>query len=1130
MQRYTNNLEPEIKLTEEEYATLVKLQNRLKLKVSRLKTLKKSAKDLGSHQAIDITKKSRENLFNIKERLRKGELLTHSEQKLLEGEKNKAEDILTLKESRLFAILKAKPYVLHHTSSTSLLSEVLQRDKMLLDAVELERRGVCVRSATPDYCGIENNVFLGFGSRNSTIPLFTRARSNQLTGKREDYTTIQFDFHALQNKGLLRGLWSSGHFFHYQYANSNDISASSYFGETEYYWSYTLLHPLQTELKKPIKYLNFKRKNGTEIKQPLAIDDEIAADKDFILFFAYAFIERLRFIGGKTREYLLDHPEDQHLIDTLIEKLFPVYEFELHLSTKLSIEDSYAQVITPQKRREIAETVCEAAKQGDIAKLKQLKSQGYPLDGYIYNDPYIDDKLPRTGLPLAAALRAKQHETVTWLMANDANRDLFMNLSDILFNPLQEIDLLGAEDSLDLFNVATESGDLSLVDLLLAAGLDVNVFSKVITKHLFELKATFLQAEYKNKNSDAVLMGTIKAVVKHRNFAILDRIVELTYYCKNIEIVKKRIFKDIACVGDEAIFKYFIKKFPQITLEEINFSGDFGLFHYAMRHNNVQIMPFLFQHLSKDERKPDSLKGWAIWCINRGNIEAAEWLLAKAKFKVRDLDKKSRQREHNHSIWISGLSDQIDQPEKFMKTVSWLSQNTKFNIKLDWNMQWELENYSLLQLVLIKKSYDIAKYLIEEHRLVPCQKCVIISINNSNTEFADYLLTKGVRINFQDHEFHQRLHSAIASENVKTVKWLVDKGVNYLSLRIFNTLMKSGTPEIAELLHPIFRFFHEESPVSLFRQAILGGNVAMLNWLAQRYQFNPQEHLFDFLCCCEYGFSHPAETMQWLLDHGVNPNDIDKQKLTNKVENILTFIGRGSSYFSSAFLRLLTMTFKDLVKDIVKEGGAKALIPCIQCCSVDKYGSDIVHILEWMIDCDVNINKPVKSIYTSFKGLQEYGHSITALGAASQKGCWILVTGLLEAGADPQVKYAGNRYAIIEARLYKGKYREEVLHLLASHSKELDNPEAMQEQKNIEVEQVNLELRSTQHIMQVFGITSSTDKPYADVTETVKMLSSQPLVSKQPNMFKQVIKDQKEIESNQKPTKTRSKWGCLSFK
>lgn len=1082
----TKNHQPEVKLTDKEYSTLVTLQTKLKLKISRLKTLKKTAKDLGPQHAINIAKKSRENLIKIRERLQKGHLLPLAEQKQLDSEKINPEDILTPKEKRLFTLLQSKPYELHHTSNTALLDQILERDKMLLDSVELERRGVCVRTATPDYCGIENNIFLGFGSRNSTIPIFVRARENKITDKREDYTTIQFEYSPLQTKGLLKGLWSSGHFFHYQTAASNDISPSLYFGETEYYWSYTLIQPFNADKKRPIKYLHFIRNNGTSIKMPLGIDEEIAADDDLIPFFAYSLLERLRFIGGKPREHLLENPHDQDLLDSLIEKLFPVYEFELHLPTKLPIDESYTRVFTPQKRKEMTQTVCKAAESGDIAKLSQLKNQGYPLDGYMYQDPYVDDNSPKTGLPLEAALKARQHQTVKWLLDNGANRDVFVNSNSII-NTLQDIDYLGAEDTLNIFIAAFESGDLSLVDLLLEAGLDVNIMTKLIAKRLTELNSTFLKVHYKNKNSDSALMSAIKAVTKHKNFAILDRIVDLSFYCKNIEILQARLLMDIACVGDERIFHYFLKKFPQLNIKETNFNGVFGLFSFAMNHNNVQILPFLFNYLNKNQRNKESLTHWAIHCLGKGHLETAEWLIQKAELKPRDLDKKSVEVAYAHDVWISGLRDLINQPEKFAKTAAWLVKNTRFNIREKWELEDNCEKYTLLTLVMFKKAYDVAKYLIEEHKVQPCQSCVIIALNQGNTEFANYLISKNALIyrSSEQHvwrtEMQLCLIKAILRGDVKTVKWLVDNSVNYSDSQIFDALMKAGTPEIADLLSPIFTHFKDQTPVDLFRRAILGGNVTLLSWLAKRYTFNPQNHLSDFLCCCKYGFKNAAETMEWLLAHGLDPSAIDKDRITTIVDELLSHIGNARGHNPAAFLSVLTRSFKDAVKDRVREIGGKNLVQCIELSSIIHYGTDVTHIVEWMVDCGLDINKTVHSMYTSFEDLMVRDLSITPLGAACQKGAYILVKGLLEAGANPQVTYGGSRCAQNEAERYQGKYRDEVLNLLKSYGNQLNSLEVKEENQNTPTERIKPELKNTEYIMKAFGINNinyqaSTDK------------------------------------------------------
>lgn len=310
--------------------------------------------------------------------------------------------MLTSAEKKLYSVLlNRRDWELRHTTSAKLANTILSTEKpALLDSAETTRRGLSVQTATPEFCGINNNLFFGFGTTVSSLPIFTRARTNEETGEQEDYTTFIINYSAMSegNSKLLTGLWCSGHMHAYQTAEDEADEKTIppiQLGSSTFYWAYKIENVFHQ--KKYIKYFHYEREDKTKIVQRVDIDAEIAYEKDFLPFFVLSFIERLRYIGGTIRSKIMediDSVESKFLVNLLIETFFRVDNFELHLPTKMEIDNPYVKAITPDIRKEMTKNVSDAAAYGDINEMEILLIQGYPFEGYMYEDKYILDEEP----------------------------------------------------------------------------------------------------------------------------------------------------------------------------------------------------------------------------------------------------------------------------------------------------------------------------------------------------------------------------------------------------------------------------------------------------------------------------------------------------------------------------------------------------------------------------------------------------------------------------------------------------------------------------------------------------------------------------------------------------------------
>ena len=198
--------------------SLIALQKITKRTLSIQKTEEKTRSDWGQDRAINIYKKSKQNLAAVKNRLRQGTLLPKAEKEILQKEKKHETDLLTPEECKLFIFLIKQSYIIHHSTSERNLEQILMSEQpALLDRQEAKRQGMSLQTRTPQFGGADDNIYFGFEAKSlvpRTLPNFIRNLFDPETQGKERYGTVIVNFTELsqQDPKAMQDLWSSGHF------------------------------------------------------------------------------------------------------------------------------------------------------------------------------------------------------------------------------------------------------------------------------------------------------------------------------------------------------------------------------------------------------------------------------------------------------------------------------------------------------------------------------------------------------------------------------------------------------------------------------------------------------------------------------------------------------------------------------------------------------------------------------------------------------------------------------------------------------------------------------------------------------------------------------------------------------
>ena len=514
-----------------------------------------TARDLGELQTIDIKKQSKQNLQALRQRLNK----------------------LTSDEKVLFERLMKQPLILHHTTRNQVIEEIKATTGALRDPHELARFAKTAQDVhTPDFAGFNENVFFGLGTPLSEIPVFTRLCKDPSTKKPVDYCTVRIDLGKLQAKrpDVFDSLWSSGHLFpflsmtHAKSFQQQEVAI----GDTQVEWRYEINNAMSKEEERD-KCLTYTYANGDSKEIKMTMKDEVAVGHDLIPFYALSFIERFRLLDEKTKESVLKNPNDQDALAKLLDVFFPVNEFEIHIPANMPLDDEYTSYITPTVRKQMTEAVTNAAKKGDIPEVAKLHEAGYPIQGYMYDDPFRFDNDSTVDNPLIASIKEKEHKAVEWFLEQGVYQDAFdRHSASHLTTGIDELATM--PHIAKILTVALEARDVEMVKMLVDEWqLKINHYFesklsdliKSIPMSAMDLMKTRIGREakvfdYNSKTSDITFLLLLKSCLPPTDeiYQFLDDKLD---YCKSDNFIV-RVMYDIASIGTSEQMAYHQQSNP----------------------------------------------------------------------------------------------------------------------------------------------------------------------------------------------------------------------------------------------------------------------------------------------------------------------------------------------------------------------------------------------------------------------------------------------------------------------------------------------------------------------------------------------------------------------------------------
>lgn len=755
----------EVKSTGDESAIVI--QTWMKGIISREKTKQSTLAALGKGREISIKQRSKQNLAKIRTRLGK---LSEPEKSLLD------------------TLLK-KSYIMHHTTASSVLDHIRSKpNPSLLDPTEVMRQGLATsKLATPEFCGIDNNVFFGMaGSSKHSLPYFVRNRTN-LQGEVEDYSTVRIDLNKYMANNPNSGIWAGGHYAQYEDALVAAPSEPVKIGSTEYFWEYKLENAYKKNDRTYVKILHFKQADGVDKQIRIEIGDEVATNKDLIPFIAYSFIERLRNIGGEIQRHLLDNPGDQELIDSLIEQLFRVDNFEVHIPTKVELNDDVVSIMTPRDRKRITQQVSQAAANGDIEALAALNKQGAPLDGYMYEDSYTYDGSAAITLPLIAAIKNNQVEAVRWLIDHGANRSSFINKCNSISNAVESKDMDSNLTTLLIVCNAFESQNETLLTLLCEKGLNVAACDSLTisdkrsqSMSQQDMILSLITGEDEEacylKNINALFSVLIEATKKTGNFDILQSQFTKFGFIKRPHFISNTLYQTIAMVGNKAIYEFFQQKFAcEVDQNE--------LFIIALKNNNTEMAQVLIDGIDIESHS-NQIQQAVLAILHKGDVKLAQRLIALTRFTLRPLNDHSL---YNVFARTDALSDKT-----LIEITEYLLEN---------NYLAEITQSIVLCGIYSKKTSFVA-WLIQKAGVspdrMPCEEF-------STPAWQAAVETESVELLSMLEAIPSKAYEIAIREKKESVfRWLIDNNIEPPS-NLFTLLLRSGTIDM-------FDYLEEHSP------------------------------------------------------------------------------------------------------------------------------------------------------------------------------------------------------------------------------------------------------------------------------------------------------------------------------
>lgn len=853
--------------------------------------------------SIDIYKRSKQNLQTLRKRL----------------------GTLSETEIKLMHILLNKNYILHHTTRHSLIEKMQATgDVRLLDPAELGRKGQEVLKKS-DFYGIENNIFFGFGTQNSTIPHFTRNQINPETKEREDYVTLQIDFNKLKSNQnpSLNALWSSSHWAHYSAQNNlmNLLKSDIIIGKTTISISYSQENALNAEEFRLIKIVTFKHEDGTTHEICYALGDEIALGKDFLPFFALSFIDRLRYLDKATRDHILENSDNQWLIDNTIEQLFRVDEFELHIPTELLMQPDCVRYITPQERKKITNAVATLAIEGNIEALEDLVRKGYPISGYMFVDPYHYDETPATQSPLAIAIAQKNKALFQWLISQNVAPEAFKSGQSLfgtrdLHNVIFIINILTATvktNDLDFVRFVIDECELNINNYLDSKLFEIktkttdllnictNPFARLSIHKEQKFNTTNENNEnqfiYKIEESDPIYLGLLTGTSEQSHLHIYHFVANKLHYCQNKSFKQRKAYDIFSCGGQNHL--------TLLTHTESNFISKEEQFKLAHQVNNHILIKF----------HGDSLTAEILLKILRGQLSESKLnyesiRLTLASLKEKDGDNYKSDQNILRALAIKIYPYHVEKRADVVATAKMIVDD--FGFRADENFESCIEKRTnVINYLGYYACFDLAKEYIEagaaftfeepikRRSLDNTRNLIEHSLTNGSIKVTEFLLRKNAPLILSNKDIVWSMTFYSTAEGLEFAFQLLKdhpffnmETLNKATLNPFIIALSKGKLDIAKVLRNYGAELPTSIPLYQFKCLFESNDTAIISWLEeeinQKYPLSDKIRLADqSLYEIERGDLDKVtlSTFKWLFKSGVTPSMLPGWEKFNKEDN-----------------------------------------------------------------------------------------------------------------------------------------------------------------------------------------------------------------------------------------------------
>ena len=357
-----------------------------------------------------IKQLSKTNLAKVKRRLRLATFLPPEERAKLAEEREGDIDIFTDAEKELFKTLCDVRYFLDHATFGS-MQQIRDSDFRMFDRSELIKKEL--REEDPSFVdddgiekigyddllklsGVDKKVFFTVGVKSSVPQYFMQTATPEQSADhfiRISHRNLSKKQHDLLNIHISE-IWTR--FFRKEGVTYSEMNI----GDSKY--------SIEHDGESLAKIHRFCRKDGSTVVQRVAMGEDLCSSQDMVKFFAYIAIERLRYIGGGARKYLLENPQDINAVERFVSDIISSLNFIAHAPVELDLKEMSFEVFSRERSNNI------------VRELNQI---------IHFNRPDFLDRLIEQNPDLFYLCSISQGIDLDWLI-KDAKPEIISSLID----------------------------------------------------------------------------------------------------------------------------------------------------------------------------------------------------------------------------------------------------------------------------------------------------------------------------------------------------------------------------------------------------------------------------------------------------------------------------------------------------------------------------------------------------------------------------------------------------------------------------------------------------------------------------------------------------------------------------